>query len=110
MNAAPTTALIPRRPMALRAWICYMLRLRGLSLRRMSLADGMSENAYAIALWKPYPRAQAAIGSALGIHPSKIWPERYDSAGAPIKRPKGRPRKKSNALEACAQSKSVANG
>lgn len=36
-------------------------------------------------LKKPWPTIEAIIGEILGIHPSKIWPSRYDANGTPLK-------------------------
>lgn len=106
----PTLSFVPIDSAARRAWIVFMLRLRGTSLRQLSLADNKHSNSYAVALWKPYPNGEKVIASALQMDPAQIWPERYDSDGAPIKKQRGRPRKKSNALAAPVQSKSAANG
>jgi Ner family transcriptional regulator len=69
--------------------IVASLRKAGWSLRRLSLSLGFSEGYLKTALAHPYPKAEAMIAEALGLHPMQIWPSRYTPDGRP-NRPIGR--------------------
>lgn len=59
------------------------LEKKGWSLRRLSVHNGLSPNALALAL-KPshtYGKAEARIAAALGVSPQQIWPSRYNEDG-----------------------------
>jgi len=36
-------------------------------------------------LQKPWPTIEAIIGKILNLHPSEIWPSRYDAQGNPLR-------------------------
>ncbi len=60
------------------------LRKAGWSLSQLGLQHGYSnKSALCNALRHPYPKAERIIAKAIGLHPMKIWPSRYDSAGRP---------------------------
>lgn len=60
------------------------LRMKGYSLRQLSLLNGYSNpNSLAKALHRPYPLAEAIIAEALGISAPEIWPSRYGTDGKP---------------------------
>lgn len=59
------------------------IRMRGTTLRALSYAQGLSRSAATIALARPWPKMEAAIGAFLGLHPASIWPSRYDETGDP---------------------------
>lgn len=69
--------------------IVAALHKAGWSLRRLSMHIGHSANYLALALHHPYPKAEAFIADALGLHPKQIWPSRYTADGRP-NRPMGR--------------------
>jgi len=60
------------------------LEKRGWSLRALSAHHGYNETVLCIALRKPYPKAERLIAEAIGVHPMKIWPSRYDKDGNQI--------------------------
>ena len=68
-------------PIARSAKIKAQLFERGLSLRAVDRANGLTPNTCAQALRDPHAAAEQAIADALGIAPSELWPERYDDAG-----------------------------
>ncbi|MGK7345429.1 MAG: helix-turn-helix domain-containing protein [Candidatus Nitrospinota bacterium M3_3B_026] len=82
---------IPESARERREWIKYQLRLRGDNLASIAREMGVSRHASILALRKPYPRMERAIAGKLGMSPSALWPERYDSNGTPNRR-RGRPR------------------
>lgn len=82
---------IPENLHERREWIKYQLRLRGKNLASVARELGVSRHASILALRKPYPRMEQAIAKNLGVSPSTLWPERYDSHGVPNRR-RGRPR------------------
>ena len=63
--------------------IIAALRKAGWSLRRLSGNLGYSPHYLHNALVKPYPKAEAYIAEALGLHPQQIWPSRYTADGRP---------------------------
>lgn len=69
--------------------IVAALHKKGWSLRRLSVHVGYHSNVLGQAILKPYPRAEAFIAEAIGLHPMMIWPSRYTSDGRP-NRPIGR--------------------
>lgn len=75
----------PKNPAQLGAWIKGQLQLRGTNLAKLAEEHGLSRNAVARALHRPYPRAERIIGTALGVAPSDLWPDRYDEHGLPIR-------------------------
>ena len=60
-----------------RAYILYLLRLKGWTLRSLSFRNGYTSNALQYALRKPYPKAERIIAAVIGVLPRTIWPSRY---------------------------------
>lgn len=60
-----------------RALIVASLRMAGWSLRRLSVAHGLSEHTLKTALDVSYPKAEKIIADAIGLDPQTIWPQRY---------------------------------
>ena len=56
---------VPTDPRERAAWIVMQLRLRGLSLRRISQAHGWNPNNASQALYKPHLPAETAVAEAL---------------------------------------------
>jgi Ner family transcriptional regulator len=54
------------------------IKKRGLSLSRLSVANGYHPTAVGKALRRPWPRVEQIIAAALGETPQTIWPSRYD--------------------------------
>ncbi len=61
-----------------REWIKYKLKIQGLSLAALGRKHKTSRQVVSTALYKPSPRWEHEIATALGVKPSEIWPERYD--------------------------------
>jgi Ner family transcriptional regulator len=55
------------------------LKKRGKTLSGISTAHGYHPTAAGKALKKSWPAVEDIIARALGLHPSEIWPSRYDS-------------------------------
>lgn len=85
-------SIVPQDPAERRAWIRYQLARRGLTLAALSRKQGLHRNVAQAALARPYPRMERVIARVIGMQPHEIWPERYDAAGKPNRRP-GRPSK-----------------
>jgi len=68
------------------------LEKRGYSLARISRELGLKPTTANAVFQKRYPRVQERIGRILDMHPSWIWPSRYDESGNPryIRPPKAR--------------------
>ncbi|HEV2674244.1 MAG TPA: helix-turn-helix domain-containing protein [Aliidongia sp.] len=81
MSIAQSTFDIPKNPAERRAWVCYQLRLRGNSLRRIAQQLDVSHQAVSNALMTPSSRIEVAIADALGTTPAKLFAERYDRDG-----------------------------
>ncbi len=60
------------------------LEKAGWSLRRLSQHHGYGSSWIKEAFWRASPMAEGIIAAAIGQHPSKIWPSRYDTAGHPL--------------------------
>lgn len=86
MDSATLIPFIPLDMNARRAWIFYMLRLRGYTVGSLAKSHGLHPRNYTAALWKPYPKGERAIAAAIGVEPQAIWPERYGPDGKPNRR------------------------
>ncbi|MCB6182350.1 helix-turn-helix domain-containing protein [Leeia sp. TBRC 13508] len=60
-----------------RADVVAALRKKGWSLRKLSVAAGLSEGTLKSALDRPWPKGELIIAKAIGCEPESIWPERY---------------------------------
>lgn len=61
-----------------RADIVAEVRKAGWSIRKLSIAAGMSPSALNNALDRPWPKAERIIAAAIGVKPETIWPSRYE--------------------------------
>lgn len=86
MSNVPTSLNVPKNPAERRAWICYQLRLRGSSLRRIASDLGVSQQAASHALLSPSSHIEKAIAEAIGLTPETLFPERFDAAGNRLSR------------------------
>ena len=59
------------------------IRMRGTTLRALSLQHTSSKNSAAIALGRSWPKMEQVIANFLGKKPQQIWPSRYDASGNP---------------------------
>ncbi|HBD1844091.1 TPA: helix-turn-helix domain-containing protein [Salmonella enterica] len=67
--------------------IIAALKKKKLSLAAVSRAAGLASNSLANALYRPWPKGESIIASALGLEAQEIWPSRYfDENGNRIKR------------------------
>ena len=57
--------------------IIYHLNKRGLSLSELSRQHNLNSRTLNNALYRPYPKAERIIASAIGVEPAEIWPSRY---------------------------------
>ncbi len=78
-----TTQKMPAQEDWHSAFIIYQLRLKGLSLRRLSRQHKYSVSSAANALRLPWPKMERLIADALGVTPQSIWPTRYHEDGTP---------------------------
>ncbi len=61
------------------------VRKTGITLRKLAQEAGFSTWAVSRALDGPWPTMEAIIARRLRLHPSVIWPSRYDATGAPLR-------------------------
>lgn len=61
--------------------IVAALSKRGTSLRKLSSDRGYAAGSLRKALRHPWPKAEAMIAEALGVHPAVLWPSRYGTDG-----------------------------
>jgi Ner family transcriptional regulator len=64
------------------ARIVYQLKLRGLSLRRLAIAEGFKPRSFWNVTRYRWRRAEQIVARALKISPSEIWPSRYPKGRA----------------------------
>lgn len=57
--------------------IAAEIKRRGSSLRKISLAAGLSESTCRGALYRPLPSGEEAISGFLGIPVHVLWPDRH---------------------------------
>ena len=65
------------------------IRKRGISLERLSEANGLNRRDCSFALRRPHFMAERVIAEFLGFSPRQIWPQRYDTDGT-YRHPKSR--------------------
>lgn len=76
------TSRPPKNPDLRRVWIMASLRIIGSSYAALARELGVNRSAVmqAAKFAGKSARCEAAIAAKLGLHPSCIWPERYQSA------------------------------
>jgi lambda repressor-like predicted transcriptional regulator len=67
-------------------WIIGQLKLRGTSLRKLSLSAGYDASYVSQALTRPLQPAEALIATALGTTEAVLFPERHDRIGQRLNR------------------------
>jgi Ner family transcriptional regulator len=77
MATVPATLDIPKEPTQRRAWVGYQLKIRGSSLRRIALDNGVSHQAVGQALMAPSFHLERVIAKAIGLSVQDLFPERY---------------------------------
>lgn len=74
---------IPIDPSIRWEWIKYQLRAKGTSLAEIARDLDVTGTAVKNAKRTAYPRVERAIAKALSLKPIDLWPERWNSTGAP---------------------------
>ncbi|MFB1118802.1 helix-turn-helix domain-containing protein [Dickeya dadantii subsp. dieffenbachiae] len=64
------------------------LRKKGTSMSAVSRQAGLSSTTLANALFRPWPKGEWLIATAIGVPPEDIWPSRYFDNGTLIDRKK----------------------
>jgi Ner family transcriptional regulator len=76
-------AIRATEPMSNADWsgprIVYELRLRGWSLRSLSVKSGLAPTTLGDAVRKHRPGYEQIIARAIGVRPEVIWPSRYQT-------------------------------
>lgn len=67
-----------------REQIKAMVRMRGSTLRRISLEARLDRGSASVGLLRPFPAANRAIASFLGLSLHDLWPQWYDREGRRI--------------------------
>ncbi|SMG61984.1 helix-turn-helix domain-containing protein [Cedecea sp. NFIX57] len=62
--------------------IIAALHKRGTSVAAVSRRAGLASATLGNTLKRPWPKGEWLIAHALGLHPARIWPSRYDLKGA----------------------------
>lgn len=57
--------------------IVAAIHKRGLTMRDLSVSNGLGKDTLKNALYRPYPKGEQIIAKALGVNASEIWPSRY---------------------------------
>jgi len=67
-----------------RADIIAAVHKRGTSLRRLAVKVGFAQSTLRSALFKPHPKANAAVADFIGVPLNELWPAWYGPDGAPL--------------------------
>lgn len=59
--------------------IIAALKKKGTSLSALSRKAGLSSSTLGNALYRPWPKGELLIAQTLDLHPSEIWPSRYQN-------------------------------
>ena len=77
----------PKKPATQQDWhpayIVYQLRLKGLSLRRLSRLNGFAASSAEVVNRIAWPKMERLVAKAIGVAPQEIWPSRYNNDGTP---------------------------
>ena len=73
--------------MSIQGWhkqdIIAAVRKKGTTLRRLSLANGFSEDTLIKSLTRRWPNAHALIAAHLNVSKHDLWPQWYAKDGSP---------------------------
>jgi Ner family transcriptional regulator len=69
--------------MSVREWVKFRLHLKGYTLRSFGRLHGLTAGSVGVVFYRPYPRMERLIASALEIQPWELWPSRYDENQKP---------------------------
>ncbi|MBN2427121.1 MAG: helix-turn-helix domain-containing protein [Deltaproteobacteria bacterium] len=61
------------------------LAKKNYTFSRIAREYGYRINSPSEVLRVPWSPMEAIVGDILGVHPSRIWPSRYDSSGHPLR-------------------------
>ncbi|MBE8578682.1 helix-turn-helix domain-containing protein [Vibrio sp. OPT18] len=61
-----------------RADIVAALKKKKLSLRRLSVSNGLAPTTLGNVMSRPWPKGEKIVADALGVNPEEIWPSRYE--------------------------------
>ena len=61
--------------------IVAAIRKQELTLKELSIANGLTPRACSSAMHRPYEKPERVIANQLGVHPKEIWPSRYHENG-----------------------------
>lgn len=61
------------------------IRMRGMTLSKLALDNGLDESACRSALIRSQPKAEKVIAAYLGLPLHDLWPSRYDAEGLRIR-------------------------
>lgn len=86
MAIAKATLDILKNPAHRRVWIIGQLRLKGTSLRQLSIKEGVSHQALSNALMVPSRHLEQTIADALEMRIEDLFPERFDEGGRRLHR------------------------
>lgn len=86
MFTAPAIKDIPKKPADRRAWVIYLLKTRGISLRDLAVREGVSHQALSLAFTCSSSHLQTVLAHAIGLSPQDLFPEFYDDRGNRIGR------------------------
>lgn len=68
------------------------VRKKGTTLAELSRRAGLCDEAGSQTLARQWVRMERVIAKFLGVDPRELWPERYDAAGRPVGKRRGRAR------------------
>lgn len=57
--------------------IVAAIHKRGMTMRDLSVSNGLGKDTLKNALYRPYPKGEQIIAKSLGVEASEIWPSRY---------------------------------
>jgi Ner family transcriptional regulator len=65
------------KPISVREWVKFCLRLKGYTLKSFGQEHGVTAGSVGTVFGRPYPRMEKLLADALGIEPWSLWPSRY---------------------------------
>lgn len=84
MSIDISTDRVPQNPAQRRVWIIAQLRMKGTSLRKLALREGVTPQAMSTACLTASSHLQAVIAEAIGLPVHRLFPEFFDDNGARI--------------------------
>lgn len=71
--------------------VLQAVRAAGWTIRALAKHHHVSHTTLDRARYMSYPRGEARIAEALGLHPAEIWPSRYEDGQPKRRRPRALP-------------------